>query len=124
MAQETTRTVISDLVVSLLEKAITARQSLFDIRHESAFRLFNGFTEGCPDLVIDLYASTLVMHNYADEPARGKLIIQAAQKFLLNELVWLHAGIIKARNGNTQDEKRGQLLFGERPDTQIKEHGV
>jgi len=111
-------------IISLLEKAITPRQSLFDIRHESAFRLFNGFTEGCPDLAIDLYASTLVMHNYADEPARGKFIIQTAQKFLLNELVWLHAGIMKTRNSKTQEERRGQFLFGEKPDNKIREHGI
>src|SRR5215216_5478878 len=124
MVQETTRIVIPNLVVSLIEKAIEARESLFGARHESAFRLFNGFTEGYPDLVIDLYASTLVMHNYADNPAQGKLLAEQAGKFLQERLLWLHAGIIKVRNGTTLDEKRGQLLFGEKPDTQIKEHGV
>jgi len=114
---------MSDLF-SRLEKAIDARRSLFDARHEAAFRLFNGFTEGYPDLVIDLYASTLLIHNYADDPAIGRLIIHDVQKFLLHKLVWLHAGIVKTRNGNTQEEKRGQLLFGEKPDTRIKEHGV
>ena len=111
-------------IIPLLKKAIEARASLFDARHESAFRLFNGFTEGYPDLVIDLYASTLVMHNYADNPAQGKLPAEQAGRFLQERLLWLHAGIIKARNGKTQDEKRGQLLFGGKPDTQIKEHGV
>jgi len=114
---------MSDLF-SRLEKAIDARRSLFDARHEAAFRLFNGFTEGYPDLVIDLYASTLLIHNYADDPAIGRLIIHDVQKFLLHKLVWLHTGIVKTRNGNTQEEKRGQLLFGEKPDTRIKEHGV
>jgi len=113
----------SDLV-SQLDKAIGARASLFDARHESAFRLFNGFTEGYPDLVIDLYASTLLIHNYADDPVQGKLAVQQAQEFLLNKLVWLHAGIVKTRNGNTQEEKRGQLLFGKKLDTRIKECGV
>lgn len=111
-------------LVSQLDKAIEARASLFDIQHESAFRLFNGFTEGNPNLVVDLYASTLVMHNYTDDPIQGKLIVQEAQRFLLNKLVWLHAGIMKTRNGRTQEERRGQLLFGEKPDTKIREHGV
>lgn len=123
MAQEAPRTVIPNLV-SQLEKAMEARQSLFDTQHESAFRLFNGFTEGNPDLVIDLYASTLLIHNYADDPMRGKLAVQQAQGFLRNKLVWLHAGIVKTRNAKTQDEKRGQLLFGENPNTKIKEHDV
>jgi len=111
-------------LIPLLEKAITVRASLFDARHESAFRLFNGFTEGDPDLVIDLYASTLVIHNYADDPTQGRLLVEQAGQFLKDKLVWLHAGIIKARNGKTQEERRGQLLFGEKPDTKIKEHGI
>ncbi len=110
--------------ISLLKKALAARASLLDARHESAFRLFNGFTEGNPDLAIDLYASTLVIHNYADDPARGKALVEQVQKFLQSELSWLRAGIVKTRNAASQEERRGRLLFGERPDTKIKEHGV
>jgi len=116
--------VTSNSVISLLAKALEVRESLFDARHESAFRLFNGFTEGYPGLVVDLYASTLLIHNYADDPMQGKLAVQKAQKFLLDQLSWLHAGIAKTRNGKTLDEKRGQLLFGEKPDTKIMEHGT
>ncbi|NJN79729.1 MAG: SAM-dependent methyltransferase [Anaerolineales bacterium] len=32
--------------------------------------------------------------------------------------------MIKTRNGKTQEEKRGQIIFGEIPDRKIKEHGV
>ena len=108
----------------LLEKALAARESLFDARHESAFRLFNGFTEGEPNLVIDLYASTLVLHNYTDDPEKGKLLVQQAIQFLQSKLTWLRAGMAKTRNAKSQEEKRGQLLFGEKPDTKIKEHSV
>ncbi len=111
-------------ISSLLKKAIGARASLFDARHEYAFRLFNGFTEGNPDLAIDLYASTLVIHNYADDPAQGDLLIEQAQEFLQNELVWLRAGLVKTRNAHTQEERRGKILFGDKLDTKIKEHGV
>jgi 23S rRNA (cytosine1962-C5)-methyltransferase len=111
-------------VSSLLEKAIEARAALFDARHESAFRIFNGFVEGNPDLVVDLYGTTLVFHNYADDPAQGSLLVEQAGQFLRNELIWLRAGIVKTRNAESQEEKRGKLLFGEKPDTKIKEHGV
>ena len=112
------------ILIHQLEQAIQARKPLFDAEHQSAFRLFNGFTEGDPDLVIDLYASTLLFHNYADDVEQGMSLVQEAQDFLLGQLSWLHAGIVKARNGKTQEEKRGQLLFGEKPDRKIKEHGV
>ena len=111
-------------IISLLRKAINARKSFFDARHESAFRLFNGFTEGNPDLVIDLYATTLVIHNYASDPAQGQTAVQQAQEFLRNQLGWLRAGVVKTRNAKSQEEKRGQLLFGEQTDTKIKEHSV
>lgn len=111
-------------VIPLLETALASRASLIDPRHESAFRLFNGFTEGCPELVIDVYASTVVFHNYADDPANGEAIVQEARQFLAASLDWLRAGIIKTRNGGTQEDRRGRLLFGEGPDRKIKEHGI
>lgn len=111
-------------IIPLLEKSLAARSSLFDARHETAFRLFNGFSEGEPDLVVDLYASTLLIHNYVDDPAEGEPLVEGAASFLQKKLSWLHAGIVKTRTGETQDETRGQLLFGEKVDTKIKEHGV
>jgi 23S rRNA (cytosine1962-C5)-methyltransferase len=124
VVRESTQTVISNSVIPLVEKALEARASLFDTWHESAFRLFNGFTEGEPDLVIDLYASTVVLHNYADDPAQGTFLIEQAKKFLQEHLVWLRAGVVKTRNGETLEEKRGRLLFGEKLNTKIKEHNV
>lgn len=142
------------VITQLLVQAVEARQSLFDPEHQSAFRLFNGFSEGNPDLVIDLYASTLVFHNYAplgtglmtvpnsdrrssdnDEietfgqiPAGAKShaeqLIQEAENVLRDKCPWLHAAILKIRNGKTQEEKRGRLLFGGKPDRRIREHGV
>jgi 23S rRNA (cytosine1962-C5)-methyltransferase len=110
--------------ISLLESALAARSHLFDSRRESAFRLFNGFTEGEPNVVIDLYASTLLIHNYADEPTEGKRTAEQAAQFLRDKLPWLRAAMVKSRNAASQEERRGQLLFGEKPDRKISEHGV
>jgi 23S rRNA (cytosine1962-C5)-methyltransferase len=113
---------MTNSLTSLLEKALASRTALIDTKHESAFRLFNGFLEGCPDIVIDLYASTAVIHNYADNPEQGALLVQEAQQFLNASLGWLRAGIVKTRNGATQEDKCGQLLFGTELDRKIKEH--
>jgi 23S rRNA (cytosine1962-C5)-methyltransferase len=111
-------------MITLLEKAIDARQSFFDTRHETALRLFNGFTEGYPDLVVDLYATTLVIYNYADDPAQGQTTMQPALEFLRSRLIWLRAGVVKTQNATSHEQRRGQLLFGEKPDAKVKEHGV
>src|SRR5438045_3924094 len=94
-------------IETLLENALTFRTALFDERHETAFRLFNGFTEGNPDLVVDLYAKTLVLHNYADKPKHGLELVRAAQMFLPARLPWLQAVVVKTRNSQDPQEKRG-----------------
>jgi 23S rRNA (cytosine1962-C5)-methyltransferase len=109
---------------SMLEKAIERRKPLMDAEHRSAFRLFNGFSEGDPNLALDVYGSTLVIHNYADDPTQNQLSLQQAIDYLRDLLNWLRAGVVKTRNGKTQQEKQGHLVFGEKPDTRIKEHGV
>ena len=109
---------------TLLEKAIESRVHLFDPPHETAFRLFNGFAEGDPELVIDIYASTAVIHNYANDPMQKQTVIQEAINYLRNSLMWLQGGVLKIRNGKTQEEKKGKLAFGDQPDRKIKEHGV
>jgi 23S rRNA (cytosine1962-C5)-methyltransferase len=37
---------------------------------------------------------------------------------------WLRAGVVKSRNSKSQDERRGKLLFGKKPDRKVKEYGV
>jgi len=107
---------------TLLEKALSSRASLIHPKHESAFRLFNGFVEGCPEIVIDVYASTAVIHNYADVPDQGALLVEEVRQFLNASLGWLRAGIVKTRNGKTQEDKCGKLFFGTELDRKIKEH--
>ena len=108
----------------ILQKAIEARQSLFDEAHQSAFRLFNGFTEGDSNFALDIYASTLVIHNYADNPMQIEAFLPEMVDYLKSSLTWLRAGIVKTRNGKTQEDKKGRLIFGEKTDARIKEHGV
>ena len=108
----------------LLENALVFRATMFDERHETAFRLFNGFTEGNPDLVVDLYAKTLVIHNYAEKPEQGLALVHAAQQFFSTRLPWLQAIVLKTRNSPEREEKRGQLVYGTTADRKIRENGV
>ena len=112
---------------TLLEQAITARADLFDSRHETAFRLFNGFSEGQPHLSLDLYAGTVIFHDYAPDEATGRALVREAADFIQGHARfagWLRAGIAKYRSSPTPEERRGVLLFGNRPDRKVKEHGV
>jgi 23S rRNA (cytosine1962-C5)-methyltransferase len=105
-----------------ISAALAARVALFDPKHESAFRLFNGFTEGHPTLVADLYATTLVLHNYADSPEQGYSDIAEAQQFYQTQLPWLRAVLIKIRNARNERERNGVLTYGDKPDAWVREH--
>ncbi len=111
-------------ILPYLKKAITARAALFDEKHQSAFRLFNGFLEGCPDIAIDLYAQTIIIHNYADSPAEGEETVKDASEFLLKEFSWIKAILLKTRKGKTPREKNGVLLYGQKVDDRIREYGT
>ncbi|MBL8100819.1 MAG: class I SAM-dependent methyltransferase [Anaerolineales bacterium] len=110
-----------DSLKPLLAQALASRLRIIDSDHQTSFRLFNGFYEGYPSLALDVYATTLLIHDYSDEP--NQELIHQLVDYLSNTLVWLRAGILKTRNGKTQENKRGQILFGE-PDKKIKEHHV
>ena len=110
-------------LIHQLKDAIAARQSLLGVAHESATRLFSGFSEGCPDLVVDLYAATVVLHNYADPPDLGRRAIDAALEAVSVCLPWVHAVVVKTRNSQIPADRAGVLEFGDRPDAQVRENG-
>ncbi|MBS1787887.1 MAG: class I SAM-dependent methyltransferase [Acidobacteria bacterium] len=111
-------------IENFLAKSLDARAAFFDARHEAAFRLFNGFTEGWPTLAVDLYAHTLVLHDYAETPEQNQSIIRTAQEFYQSRLPWISAVLLKTRNATTPEARNGILLSGETLSTKIREHGV
>ncbi len=107
-----------------MEKAIAARRRLLDARHEAAIRLFNGFLEGTPDIVVDLYATTAVIHNYADPVEHGVAAVDEASRVLQTCLPWIRVVILKTRNSPLTEERRGRILAGFIPDRAVREHDV
>jgi 23S rRNA (cytosine1962-C5)-methyltransferase len=111
-------------ITTILDRALAARAALFDERHQAALRLLNGFSEGCPELALDLYAATLVIHNYADPPALGEPLVAEARAWALERLPWLRAIVLKERGGTTPDARQGRLIHGAAADRKVREHGV
>ncbi len=113
-------------IISLLRAALLPRAPLLDQQHEAALRLFNGFYEGCPDVAIDLYGRTLLLHNYADDPEQAGPLLEAAQATLLAEFPWVTNVVVKPRRGRSDDEKQGLVVYGnlETLTKRIREHGI
>lgn len=112
-----------ELLVSLKE-AIAARREIIGEDRSGALRLFNGFLEGFPDLVIDLFAGTLILNSYAAAPETAREHAAEALRFLRQEIPWAHTSILKFRRSPRPSDRRGILLHGDRPDQKIREFGV
>ena len=94
-----------------LDAALLARADLFEARQQAAVRLFNGFNEGWPELVADLYARTLVLHDYAERPEIAGAAVRLAQHFYQTRLPWLQAVVLKQRNAANAEARNGLMLW-------------
>jgi 23S rRNA (cytosine1962-C5)-methyltransferase len=110
----------------LLTGALAARRELLDAdpAHRAALRLFAGFYEGAPDLVADVYADTLVLHNYAEPPLRGEAAVRTAVDFYTEQLPWLRCIVVKPRHALDAELRRGAVVRGGPPAREVREAGV
>jgi 23S rRNA (cytosine1962-C5)-methyltransferase len=119
---------MTPMLTNHLQNALSARASLLagDARHEGACRLFNGFVEGEPSLAVDLYGQTLLIHDYRDDgDGDGEMgEITAVADFYRAQMPWLQAILHKRRRAASQAERNGQLLYGTKVTSWVREYGV
>lgn len=111
-------------LVSLLAPAFEQRLPLLDEAHLSACRLFNGYLEGEPSLVADLYADSLVLFNHAKPPEEAGPLIEEAAEFYLRQLPWLQAVLVKSRFSRSVEGRRGSLMHGDKTAIRIREEST
>ncbi len=74
--------------------------------------------------MVDLYATTAVIHNYADPVEHGVAAVDEASRVLQTCLPWIRVVILKTRNSPLAEERRGRILAGFIPDRAVREHDV
>lgn len=88
-----------------------------------AFRLFNGFYEGAPGLVLDRYGSALAIFDHTPE-AKYSELAKDVSAWAPETLDGLNAVLLKQRGGSDEAQKKGQFLAGHNLPDQITEFGV
>lgn len=106
-------------------RAVDARAPLLDPAYEGALRLFNGFTEGLPELALDLYGRSLVVHDYSG-PSGDEQAARAAAEAVRARLPEIRCALWKVRESPSAEARNGRMLFGEREglERRVKEDGV
>jgi 23S rRNA (cytosine1962-C5)-methyltransferase len=106
------------LLLEQIRKSIAARGDLFSAPYHQALRLYNGYYEGCPGLTLDLFAGTLLIS--LSSPIEFPLA--SFQEQTLQQLPWITTIILKDRSSKDPEKRRGVLVFGASPATQISEN--
>ena len=109
--------------MQILETALAPRLPLLTEPHDTAVRLFNGFTEGLPGLVAEVYARTLVLLNHA-APGELERVVAHALEFYWRRMPWLESGLVKTRRAADGEDRLGQVVFGERLARRVREDGL
>lgn len=109
-----------------LENCLIARinAGMFDEKHRGAFRLYNGFLEGEAHLVVDLYARSLLIHNYLPPGVDATYLMSRVQTYYLEQLPWLDTVIVKNRRSHSPRERVGEITYGSAAADRVQEAGV
>lgn len=114
----------SDLVARF-GAALAHRLPRLSAPHTSALRLFNGYTEGFPRVAVDLYGTTLLLHD-ATSAAGDREGMLALLESARAAMPWITTALWKRRESASQDERNGNLLFGSEGELtrKVQEDGV
>jgi 23S rRNA (cytosine1962-C5)-methyltransferase len=108
----------------LLEKCLGARAALLKEDHKAALRLFNGFLEGYPSWVVDVFGRTLVILTHSGPAHDPTGIALRIWQFFRAKLPWLQSCVLKTHRLEGSRDRCGMLLAGDKTDDLICENGT
>jgi len=108
----------------LLKSALDCRKSLLEDQRHSVIRLFNGFLEGWPDLIVELFGQTIVIYDRSKDASISPTTLSDIKSFYLEHLPWLHCILVKSRYSKSASKRKGTVLYGDQPDGQVAENGI
>ena len=111
-----------NLIIQKMDKAFQQRSGLFNGPGMTAIRLFNGFLEGDPNWLVELFGKTLVINNHAEND--DSRIVQVIYEAYLSWIPWIQSVLYKHRYAGQLNDKRGQIIFGSQLADEISESGV
>lgn len=108
----------------LLLTAFKKRETLSADPDTTAYRLFNGYCEGCPDFSIDRYSSTVVILWTGKRVQPDSETLNSLKELCLEEVPGISSVLLKNRYAADPAEKKGILLAGDVPAHRIREWGT
>ncbi len=95
----------------LITRAIDKRKGLFD-SSTNVFRIFNGFLEGIPNLVLEIYGTTLLIIDHNKSSLYESDFYEDIRRICWESFPYLTTAILKKRDQKSDKDKNGIFLFG------------
>ena len=105
-------------------EAFQKREALSADPETTAYRMFNGFCEGCKELSIDRYSETAVIQWMSRRIQPDEADKQQLSALCLENIPGINSVLFKNRYAVNETEKKGVLLSGEKAAEVIREWGV
>ncbi len=111
---------------SRLKTALARRADLLGEPHRAAVRLFDGYREGLPGVVVELYERTLVGLDHRREPEGFAAELERWLHELSAELGFVRSAVIKARRALDRQHRLGRVVLGDEATVakRVEEDGV
>jgi 23S rRNA (cytosine1962-C5)-methyltransferase len=107
-----------------LDEALAARQGQLTDPHTGALRLFNGYNEGFPGLVVEVFATSLVLFDHREAPEGADPALAELASWYRQRLPWLTAALLKTRAARDPALRNGQRLWDAPLARRIVDDGV
>ena len=114
----------SDEFTRILLTAVEKRKPLSADPETNAYRTFNGFYEGCPDISIDRYGSTAVILWTAKKRRPDPETLDLLCELCLKNIPGVDNVLFKNRYDLSEEIKKGVLLAGKQAEKTVREWGV
>jgi 23S rRNA (cytosine1962-C5)-methyltransferase len=107
----------------LITRAIEKRKGLFD-SSTNVFRIFNGFLEGIPNLVLEIYGTTLLILDHNKSSLFEPDFFEQVRRICWDSFPYLSTAILKKRDQKSDKDKNGIFLYGRESIQYVQENGV
>lgn len=113
-----------DYLQNKLRTALNYRKELLQDPNNTAIRLFNGFLEGDPRWVIELFGETIVINDHLNPPEPESNAVAKITRLFIESLPHLKDVLYKQRYAKDQRLRKGIIIHGDELTTQICEFGI
>jgi 23S rRNA (cytosine1962-C5)-methyltransferase len=109
---------------ALISSRLAPRLPLLDPANPQLVRLLNGYAEGLPGWVVDLYATNLVISEHAAPEIASPKTAEHIASTIQAQLPWLTGILYKQRRSTDEEIRRGLWLMKTREAREVVENGV